>query len=220
MAHAASLREMARRLRQEENLTIDQLAARLALSRTTVYYWVRDLPIERQSWLGTPAQRKGCRAMQRKHRLLREEAYERGRAEFATLATDPIFRDFVNLYIAEGYKRCRNRVSVGNSDPAVVKLSIHRIRVFARNKIICSLQYHADQNPDQLRAFWAAKLGVSAEAIQLQRKSNSNGLKGRKWRSRYGVLTVCTNDTLLRARLQGWIDRLQEEWLDFLAIGA
>lgn len=45
MAHAAYIREKARSLRVERQLTIDQLAERLALSRSTVYYWVRDLPI-------------------------------------------------------------------------------------------------------------------------------------------------------------------------------
>jgi excisionase family DNA binding protein len=45
MAHAAYLREKARTIRIERRLTIDELAERLALPRTTIYYWVRDLPI-------------------------------------------------------------------------------------------------------------------------------------------------------------------------------
>ena len=45
MAHAAYLREKARSMRVERQLTIDELAERLALSRSTIYYWVRDLPI-------------------------------------------------------------------------------------------------------------------------------------------------------------------------------
>jgi excisionase family DNA binding protein len=32
-------------MRVERKLTIDELAERLALSRSTVYYWARDLPI-------------------------------------------------------------------------------------------------------------------------------------------------------------------------------
>jgi len=45
MTHPACLREKARQLRKERKLTIDELAERLALSRSTIYYWVRDLPI-------------------------------------------------------------------------------------------------------------------------------------------------------------------------------
>jgi hypothetical protein len=44
MAHAPCLREKARSMRVERRLTIDELAERLALPRTTIYYWVRDLP--------------------------------------------------------------------------------------------------------------------------------------------------------------------------------
>ncbi|HLM85236.1 MAG TPA: helix-turn-helix domain-containing protein [Solirubrobacteraceae bacterium] len=45
MAHPTYLREKARSMRIERRLTIDELAERLGLSRSTVHYWVRDLPI-------------------------------------------------------------------------------------------------------------------------------------------------------------------------------
>jgi DNA-binding XRE family transcriptional regulator len=38
MAHAAYLRAKAIQLRRERELTIDELAERLALSRSTIYY--------------------------------------------------------------------------------------------------------------------------------------------------------------------------------------
>jgi excisionase family DNA binding protein len=98
MAHASYLREKARSMRVERKLTIDELAERLALSRSTVYYWVRDLPIPGSgSGGGWPdgARHKGNRAMQRKYRLLREAAYEQGLSEYEALARDPTFRDFV-----------------------------------------------------------------------------------------------------------------------------
>jgi len=45
------------------------------------------------------------------------------------------FRDFICMYIGEGYKRNRNRVSLGNSDPYVVRLAAHFIRRFSRNRV-------------------------------------------------------------------------------------
>jgi excisionase family DNA binding protein len=87
------LREKARRLRRKKGLTIDELAECLAVSRTTVYTWVSDLPIERSGrpnrgqWLGNAA-------MQAKYRKLRDDAYAEGKRTFATLAQDPLFRDF------------------------------------------------------------------------------------------------------------------------------
>ena len=93
MAYPAYVREKARKLRVENKLSIVEIADRLALPKTTIWYWVRDLPLERPR--ANTGQRKGNRAMREKYRLLREEAYARGRGEFMELAGDPTFRDFV-----------------------------------------------------------------------------------------------------------------------------
>jgi hypothetical protein len=74
-----------------------------------MHYWVRDLPIPGSgSGRGWPemARRKGNIAMQQKYRLLREAAYEEGVRAYDALAADPRFRDFVRLYIAEGWMDC------------------------------------------------------------------------------------------------------------------
>jgi transposase-like protein len=164
MAHAVYLREKAREMRAERQLTIDELAERLGLSRSTIYYWVRDLPIQESGSGGEwseVARRKGTVAMQRKYRLLREAAYEQGRREYEELV---------------------------------------------------SIQYHADQDLDELREFWGGTLGFEPGRIKLQRKSNSSQLKGRTWRSTHGVLQIWVGDTQFRARLQAWIDRVRAEW--------
>jgi hypothetical protein len=145
MAHPAYIRDKARALRTEKHLSIDEIAHRLALPKTTIYHWVRDLPLGRPR-RANPGQRRGSRSMQNGYALRRAAAYLCGRVEFDELVKDPTFRDFVCLYIAEGYKRNRNQVAVGNSDPAVVALCTRWLRRFARNRITFSIQYHADQN--------------------------------------------------------------------------
>jgi hypothetical protein len=212
MTHPAYLRDKARELRIHRRLTIDEIAERLALPRTTIFYWVRDLPIARNPVVASRAQAMGTQAMQAKYRLAREAAYAEGRATFASMATDPSFRDFVCLYLAEGSKRHRNEVQVCNSDPAVVKLCDDWLRRITPKPRHHSIQYHADQDLDELRLFWAGQLDIEPETIRLQRKSNSNHLAGRSWRSVHGVLAVAVYDTLLRARLGGWMDCLREAW--------
>jgi hypothetical protein len=215
MAHAAYIREKAREMRRDRRLTRDEIAERLALPRTTIYYWIRDLPVPDEvthSDKRKAARRRASRAIQRRYRLLREEAYREGEESFDELARDPTFRDFVTLYIAEGYKRDRNRVSICNSDPAVLELATRWIRRLTIKPPVFSIHYHADQDLDDLCRFWSEALGVEATKIRLQHKSNSNQLTGRTWRSRHGVLTVCVGDTLLRSRLQAWMDQLRKSW--------
>lgn len=97
MAYPQYLRLKARELRIEKQLTLDELVERLALPKSTVYYWIKDLPLGRpRRW--SAGQRKGTRAMQAKYRRLREEAYTRGWAEYDELVRLPTFRDFVALH--------------------------------------------------------------------------------------------------------------------------
>jgi len=213
MSHPEYIRAKAVELRTQRHLSIDEIAERLALSRTTVFYWLRDLPITRSARPRSLAQLKGNLAMQEKYRRLREAAYEEGRASFDELAVCPSFRDFVCLYLAEGFKRNRNTVSVCNSDPPVVVLCNAWICRLSSNTADYWVQYHADQDLDELRRFWGAQLDIRPEQVRMQRKSNSNQLTGRTWRSAHGVLTVRVGDTLLRAKLDGWMDRLRESWL-------
>lgn len=217
MAYPRYLRERAVQMRIEEKLSLDEIADRLALAKTTVYYWIRHIP------LGRPRRENGHPgnvAMQRKYRLIREEAYAKGRDEFERLARSGTFRDFVTLYIAEGYKRNRNCVSVANSDPVVMKICAYWMCRYSDRPLDCGLQYHADQDPERLRDFWAAELSVDPARIRLQRKTNSSQLRGRRWRCEHGVLAARVNDTAFRARLQGWIDGIKAQWLDSIALGA
>jgi len=75
-----------------------------------------------------------------------------------------------------------------------------------------AIQYHADQDLAALRRFWGEVLSIDGDCIRLVRKSNSNHLTGRRWRSAHGVFTVGAHDTLLRARVQAWMDRLRATW--------
>jgi hypothetical protein len=215
MTYPAYLREKARELRSEKGLTIDEIAERLAIGRTTVFYWVGDmLRPQRCLHRPGPAHRLGSSAMQAKYKRLREEAYELGCWEFPRLCRHPTFRDFVGMYIGEGFKRNRNRVSLGNSDPAVIALATRWMRLLSRRGVKFQVQHHADQSLEQLKAFWGRELSIDPDEIAFQRKSNSGQLNGRTWRCKYGVLTVRTNDTYFRARLEGWMDELKNLWLD------
>lgn len=211
MAYPAYIREKARQLRSDKKLTIDELAERLAIPRTTIYYWVRDVPIgttEKE----TLAASRASRANKKRHARLRNEAYERGRSELPGLLEEPTFRDFVCMYIGEGYKRDRNVVSICNSDPAVVQLGARWIGRLSDHQIAYSFQHHADQIPRELCEFWGGLLDVDPGEIKFQRKSNSGMLSGRTWRSRYGVLQVRVSDTYLRARLEAWMEFVRSDW--------
>ncbi len=191
-------------------MTLDEIMDRLSLPKTTIYHWIKDLPAppRRQH----PGQQQGTIAMQAKFAALREAAYQQGLAEAPTLLQDLSFRDFVVLYMAEGTKRKRNSVDFVNSDPKMVHLANRWIVQLAKNKISYQLQYHVDHDEAELKEYWAGILGIKPDIIKSIRKSNSNRLSGRQFRSVYGLLSVRANDTYLRARLQAWMDTIKAQW--------
>jgi transcriptional regulator with XRE-family HTH domain len=219
VSHPAYLREKARALRSEHGLTIDEIAERLALSRSTIAYWVTDLPIPYVTPARSAAQLRAAEANKSRARKRRDDAYADGAAEFDGLAADPTFRDFVALYIAEGFKRNRNCVSIANSDAAVMAVAVNWLPRLTERPMQFSIQHHADQDLDELREYWGRTLGIDGDAIRFQRKSNSGQLRGRTWRCQYGVLSVRVHDTMLRARLQAWIDFTREGWTKLAPIG-
>jgi len=100
MAYPPYVRARARELRIKNHRSLDELADHLALPKTTIYYWIKDLLLGRDR---RESPHNGTRAMQAKYRRLREAAYEQGQTEYDVLLRAPTFRDFVALYIAEGY---------------------------------------------------------------------------------------------------------------------
>ena len=169
-------------LRTEHHMTLEAIVERLALPKTTIYSWIKDIPIPRTE-KQSDARRLNSEKVRRKYALLREAAYQEGVIQAPELLKDPTFRDFVVLYMAEGYKRDRNMVSLVNSDPVIVRLAYNWMRKLSTKQAIYSLQYHADHDTDELRAFWGACLGIEPSAIKLIRKSNSGQLSGRQFRS-------------------------------------
>jgi excisionase family DNA binding protein len=137
MAYPAYIRERARELRIEKKLTIDELADRLAVSRTTIYYWVRDLPI--------------------------------GQTEKQTLAAYRAGQ--VTRRIACTSARVTSEAGTSFQFAIPILLGAVWIDRLASNPIVFSFQHHADQDPDELCAFWGNLLSIDPSTIKFQRKS-------------------------------------------------
>ncbi len=253
---------MARQLRVEQGLTVDQLAERLALPRSTIYYWVRDLPLcvargngpagagegvgacagdtansDTSQMSPTPAEVGGD--PQRVTRASRDAAYEEGLCSFEELVAQPTFRDFVCIYLLQGYKRDRTRVALTNSDPAVMRLVSRWIRRLTDRVPFLSVHYESDpnqgQSPSEIRRFWSETIGADVRSIRVsatvagdtlgatrvlpyEADYSALGMTTRepgeiRPHLRHGALTVTVEDTLLRARLQAWMHRMRESWL-------
>lgn len=193
-------------------MSLDDICARLNVPRTTVYYWIKGIPITRTQKQHA-GQRAGTLAMSAKYAARRKAGYDAAYQDAGELLKEDGIRDFVILYLAEGYRKNRNVVSLSNSNPSIIKFAHSCMRRMATNPHFAySFQYHADQDPERLKRFWAACLNVGTELIRPIRKTNSGQLKGRRFACVYGVFQVRVGDTLFRSRLQALMDVVQEQW--------
>jgi transposase len=83
VTHPDYIREKALELRRERGLTIDEIAERLALSRSTIYHWVRDIAIPRKPGqsFSQEARKKGNRVMRENFLRKRELCLQRRPAQ-------------------------------------------------------------------------------------------------------------------------------------------
>jgi AcrR family transcriptional regulator len=193
-------------------MSLDDITARLNVPRTTVYSWIKDIPIARTEKQHA-GQKAGTAAMSAKYAARRLEAYNVAYAQAGELLSDRQIRDFVILYLAEGNRKTRNSVGVGNSNPAIIRFAHLCMRRLSSNPhFYYSFQYHADQDPAELKQFWSACLGIEPQSIKAIPKTNSGHLKGRRFACEYGVFQVQVGDTSFRARLQALMDSVQDQW--------
>jgi Helix-turn-helix len=118
-------RQEARKLREQAGLSIREIADRLAVSKSSVSLWVRDVPLtpEQQAVLlaNDPVRNGrllGTQVYQARCRRRRLEAQEHGRA--LARQNDPVHRGGCMLHGAEGSKT-RNCVQLVNADADLLK---------------------------------------------------------------------------------------------------
>jgi hypothetical protein len=211
----AHLRKKAIQLRLKGH-SLPVICEMLNKSKTTVYYWIKDIDVEvkRTKSAIRACSVAGGAAVKKKYKLLRDTAYQQGLDMYGDLIKENTFRDFIVVYMTEGYRKCRNSVSVCNSSMPIMKLSLAWIRKLCNQDrtIFYRIHMHMDQSEKVLIDYWSKSLSINKKNIKITMKSNSGKLAHRNFASKYGVLTVLVKDTYLRSKLAAWMDMVELDW--------
>jgi transcriptional regulator with XRE-family HTH domain len=220
----------ARRLRIEEGLSLKEIAEKLNVSRTSISYWVRDIPLteeqrfrlsERCNYNPTNFQ-KGADANKRKFYSLREAYQKEGRSLVKNC--DNLFIAGLMLFWAEGSKK-RHCVCLTNSDPDLVCLFLKFLRDWfsiSNEKITLSIQwYSANGVPyNQVENFWLKKLELSRENLRkcyIDNRSIKN-IDKKIGKCPYGIARINISDVKLTQQLYGAIQEYvgfnRDGWLN------
>jgi hypothetical protein len=186
------LRSEARRLRIEEGLSLREICQRLGVSKSSASLWVRDLELtpEQISVLekrhsSYQGQHNGSRANILKFREIRRQYQEEGRAK--AREKDPLHVAGCMLYWGEGAKS-RNRLSLANSDPDLLKHYVQFLRhalmvkdIQINIRIYC---YSGNGVPvEQIENYWLETLELPRNCLKnsvVNSQPRSSQQKGRK----------------------------------------
>jgi transcriptional regulator with XRE-family HTH domain len=221
-------REMARRLRREEGLSIKAIARRLDVSASSVSLWVRDVPLtpEQEAVLeaGNPIrsrQRRGALNNSLRRREERRAAQAHGR-ELAR-SRDPDFIAGCMLYWAEGAKS-RNSASGTNADPDLLAQFTWFLRAsygVPDEKFAFSVNCFLNNGLElaEIEAWWLERLSLPPSSLRAAAVNRASSASQRKRRVLiYGTGRVLVCSTFIVQSIYGAIQEYagidRPEWLD------
>lgn len=141
---------------------------------------------------------------------LYEQAESEANDEFDMLKYHPLFISAMMIYWGEGDKLSRNRISVVNTDPNLLKvfvLFLKRICGFDESKIRAWILAYPDLDTIQIKSFWSDKIGIDESSF---RKTIIIKGKATKRKLSNGVCTVELSSTYFKIKMLVWLRRFSE----------
>jgi transcriptional regulator with XRE-family HTH domain len=222
-------RDMARKLRQEEGLALNEIARRVGASKSSVSLWVRDIVL-------TPEQHDALQGSNALHYRQQLAAFKRrttfrqrrirwqieGRA--ATYEGDMLHAIGCMLFWAEGSKK-RDSVHVSNADPELLRLFVSFMRArFAvpddKFRVWCNLFADHEERQAEIEQFWLDTLELPRSSLIKSAVNRYSGHTKKKRTNKlpYGTCRVSVHDVRIAQHLYGAIQEYgrfeRPEWLD------
>ena len=160
MGYRGKVRDQARaRELRAEAWTLDEIAAELGVSKSSVSLWVRDVEFEPRPRRAT-ARRRGPNALQRRKAEEIERLLAEGRERIGQLSERDLLVAGIALYAGEGFK---DKLGMANSDPRILVTFVTWLRRFfdvdeARLRV--TLYLHAGLDVAAATAYWSSLLEV------------------------------------------------------------
>lgn len=157
-------------LRKKE-LSYSQIKKELNVSKSTLSYWLRGLPLskERINALGANNEKRIERYRETRRKTseerLRKTYIEQKRKVFPLTKRD-IFIGGLFLYWGEGSKSKPTDLFISNTHPSVINFFIKWMKVvfkIPRNSIRLRMHFYEDMDIKKETAFWAKTLNVSED---------------------------------------------------------
>lgn len=171
------LRNKAIELRLNQRMSYGEIRQKLGVSKSTLSYWLREYPLteseilkkRRAGWEKGEVSRERFRnTMRNKRRQREEEMYKAAVKKFSKLSAQSKYIAGLILYVAEGNKKDLYKISLANTDPAIIKFYMHWITsYFGVPKEQLRFQLHLYEGMDLQKEtnFWRKELGIEKDQL-------------------------------------------------------
>lgn len=192
-----------------KGLSYRQIRLKIPVSKGTLSIWLKEYPLSEKQLGKLRNQRhsgieKFRETMRRKRINRLTQTYEEQRKKWLPLSDRELFMAGLFLYWGEGKKSDRHRVSINNTDPAVVKFALYWMLYSLKipmSKIKVQLQLYSDMNVDSAIQFWSQALGIPkshfGKPYVKQTKRTSLNQKG----FGHGTCAVCCYKTEIKEKI-------------------
>lgn len=160
-----------------KGLSIRKIETRLGIPRSTLSGWLKDIELTSEQKEKLLQDWKNALVKARKKAVFWHNAQKEKRLQEARLRALESLKSIdlsdknilelalAMLYLGEGTKKS-SETSMGNSDPSILKLFLAVLTgIYGINieKLRCELHIRADQNPKEIKQFWAKELALPLE---------------------------------------------------------
>jgi DNA-binding transcriptional regulator YdaS (Cro superfamily) len=222
-------RENAERLRREDGMSIKAIAARLAVSPSSVSRWVAhvELTAEQRRSLAAavrlgPGRLKGAATRREAALESRRAAQEHGRA--LARRGHPLHQRGCMLYWAEGSK-LRNVAALTNSDPDLLGVFVaflSKCYGVPRDALALSVNCHLGNglSLDRIERWWLQRLDLPEAALRAATVNRPSGASRHRRGNvlPYGTARVCLYSTVVVQSIYGAIQQYagidRPEWIE------
>lgn len=188
--------------------TIDEIASILGRRKSTVFYWLRGFGFNRitRSESLERARKVAVVVLVEKYRKIRDGCYREGYDNAEEILSNKGVRDFIVMYLAEGYKKSKNTIDFTNTDPSIMKLFAKYITLFSVKNPRYVLIGHSVT--EEMKKYWADQMKIKVDDIHSYEKGGNVSPR----RSNYGTFKMVITDTKALQKIKGLYDFLRAEW--------
>lgn len=200
---------------RKNELTIKEIAQKVNRSTSTVKRWLAPYELRVSSKIKKENCLKGSLKMQENYAFKRKNAYEINKNNASEDLKNSLLRDFINIYIGEGTKKAKNTISIVNTDPKIILLSLFILKKYFLSedkKIFLEIRHYVENNNEaDLLKYWKNLINDDKINFSTYIQPTVKAL-GHNNSNQYGLITLKIHDAYAKQKLNAYMDFIKEEW--------